>query len=254
MKINKLTLLLAVIGILSIAGVAYAYTYTIKVIEPINGQVLTRGTYTNINWTIQSDNVAFNGYGLDIFLEKYPGGGCVTGLPCPMTLSKSPVITREAPYRWLVGEESTGAKIPDGQYTIRIYSRDASAPVTYGGKGPGTGKPVEGVSGVFTIESLAPTVPTSSTTPTVIANSDENLAPTSIGEPPVVVGAPNSDGSVDKMRTWLIYGGGLILLGVIGFLIWLGMRKKDISSSGSSIPPSPPSVPEPPVPPAPPGV
>ena len=240
------------LGVLLIANIALAYTYTITVMSPTSGQILIRGTSTKINWTVQSDNVSFSGYGMDIFLDKYQGG-CVAGLDCPIRIASS-VDTNSAPYTWSVGKDSDGRTIPDGQYMVRVYSADASAPITYNGAGPGTGKPVQGSSGVFTISTPVPPpapspAPTPSTTTPTTPTQPAATPPTSTNtstQTPVMVdnGVKTAEPEVvssnwfqnNKMILGIIIG--LLILSIVIIGLYFAMRKKD-----ASIPPEPPSPP-----------
>ncbi len=248
MKINKFALFVIFSFLLSFSAVLASYTYKITVLAPTDGEVLTRGTKTDIDWTVQSDNSVFDIYFLDIYLDR-ADGSCISGLPCPIKLGSERSI--DAPFIWQVGYDSNSRTIPDGQYKVRVYSETASGPVYSGG--PGTGKPVQGVSGIVTIKSPAPTpvyatpapvsnaytTPTTTTTTnttTTVQPSQDIFGPTTMYSTPAPITttlitpetAPqieNSRMSILQNPLVLILGGSALVI-ILVLLAWLGLRKK----------------------------
>lgn len=167
---------LTILSVGLIFGIAYAYQYTITVLAPTDGEVWIRDTMVRIDWVTESDNPSFNSYTFDVFLDKYPeatGGNCVTNSPCYKLGDSYETSTRTSelpkagapPIQWLVGRDNNGREIPDGQYTVRIYSSSATGPG--GQRDPNDSGPVQGISGVITIvtgneSSPTPPLPTES--------------------------------------------------------------------------------------------
>lgn len=139
-------------NVLAVAG-----NQTVTVVSPAGSVTWTRGTYQTVDFTFSTDSTLIQtkdmqNWSLNVYLDK-ADGSCVSGLPCPILLGNG--TGASSPYRWLVGTDSNGRTIPDGQYRIRVYFPGNTAQYP----------PAQGTSGIVTIFTPTPT-PTPAKTPT----------------------------------------------------------------------------------------